>query len=513
MMIDPNSMINQIHADIEGVAETGFPLDVFPDEIQKIVYELVTYENFNLEYTASVVLSVFATALGNTHRVNIKGKWVASCALYMMLVGRPGLGKTPPLNYLYSPLRDFDQQMLDKARQDYEQYKQLTVGKKENGSSEQMEKPRFPQTIISDFTQEAMLSIHYDNPRGIAIVVDEIMGLFNSVKRYSAKSTLIQDLLSAYSGMSLKAVRKTEDFPLTIPVPCINIIGGIQTGLLSDVMTREYVSNGLIDRFLFVYPKNTKIPEWQIGIDKKQRPDTMSRWTRIIRRVIDLPLDVKEEGNTIVPKELEFTNDAMIHFYTWNNGIINMVNGIENDNDVESRIMKVNGNAARLALILQAMRWTVGECQLNNIDIESVKGAIRLIDYYEDSYKRIQAVTDSGIVRGKPDDLLDMLGDTFSSKDAELAGLSLGISRRTVYNQLDKLCKSPEPSIIRLKQGLYQKKVHDCTDAQCTTAQAENPNAYKNDADTIVQSAEVQSASDAQEASKEDEKEEGGSDE
>ena len=498
MMIDIDRLTNQIHADIEGVAETGFPLDVFPDEIQKIVYELVTYENFNLEYTASVVLSVFATALGNTHRVNIKGKWVTSCALYMMLVGRPGLGKTPPLNYLYSPLRDFDQQMLDKARYKYEQYKQLTVGKKENGSSEQMERPRFPQTIISDFTQEAMLSIHYDNPRGIAIVVDEIMGLFNSVKRYSAKSTLIQDLLSAYSGMSLKAVRKTEDFPLTIPVPCINIIGGIQTGLLSDVMTREYVSNGLIDRFLFVYPKNTKIPEWQLGIDKKQRPDTISRWNRIIRRVIDLPLDVKEDGNTITPKVLEFTDNAMTHFFTWNNGIIKIVNGIENDNDVESRIMKVNGNAARLALILQTMRWSVGECQLNSIDIESVKGAIRLIEYYEDSYKRIQVVTDSCIVRGKPDDLLNRLGDTFSSKDAEIAGLSLGISRRTVYNQLDRLCKSPTPSIIRLKQGLYQKIVQNCTDALCTTAQSDQSKDNTNEANTIVQSAEVQSASDAQ---------------
>ena len=498
MMIDIDRLTNQIHADIEGVAETGFPLDVFPDEIQRIVYELVTYENFNLEYTASVILSVFATALGNTHRVNIKGKWIVSSALYMMLVGRPGLGKTPPLNYLYSPLRDFDQQLLDKARHEYELYKQAMVGKKENGSSEQMEKPRFPQTIISDFTQEAMLSIHYDNPRGIAIVVDEIMGLFNSVKRYSAKSTLIQDLLSAYSGMSLKAVRKTEDFPLTIPVPCINIIGGIQTGLLSDVMTREYISNGLIDRFLFVYPKNSKIPEWQLGIDEKQCPDTMSRWTRIIRRVIDLPLDVKEEGNTISPKVLELSEKAKIYFFTWNNGIVRTVNGIEDDNDVESRIMKVNGNAARLALILQAMRWSVGECQLNSIDIVSVKGAIRLMDYYEESYKRIQAITDSGIVRGKPDDLLSMLGDTFSSKDAEMAGMSLGISRRTVYNLLDKLCKSPSPSIIRLKQGLYQKIVQSCTDALCTTAQSEQSKDKTNEADTIVQSAEVQSASDAQ---------------
>ena len=258
-MIDIDNLTNQIHAEVEGVAETGFPLEVYPEAIQKIVYELVIYENFNLEYASAIVLSVFATAIGNTYRVNIKGKWVASCAIYMMLVGRAGLGKTPPLNFLYKPIRNNDQLMLEKARQEYESYKQL-IGKKENDMSEETEKPHVVQTIISDFTQEAMLSVHYDNPRGIALVVDEIIALFNSAKRYSTKSNLIQDLLSAYSGNPLKAVRKSEALPLYIPIPCINIIGSIQTGLLHEVMTKEYVSNGLMDRFLFVYPKNKKIP-------------------------------------------------------------------------------------------------------------------------------------------------------------------------------------------------------------------------------------------------------------
>ncbi len=495
MIYDNDYLTNQIHSEVEGVAETGFPLDVFPDAIQKIVYEVVTYENFNLEYTASIILSVFATAIGNTYRVNIKGKWVTNCPLYMMLVGRPGLGKTPPLNYLYAPIRDFDQQMLDKARLEYEQYKQLQGGKNGDGASEQMEKPHFVQTIISDFTQEAMLSVHADNPRGIVLCVDEIMGLFNSVKRYSAKSTLIQDLLSAYSGIPLKAVRKSEDFPMAIPVPCINIIGSIQTGLLDEVMKKEYMANGLIDRFLFVFPKNKKIPEWQLGIDKHLRPDTMGRWTAIIRKVIGLPLNMNEDGTAVKPIELELSNDASMEFYTWNNGIISMVNGIEDDNDVESRVMKLNGNTARLALILQVMRWSVGECRLDCIDIESVKGAIRLIDYFEESYKRVQASVDIACPKGKEGRLLDYLGATFSSKEAEAVSELLGISRRTVYNQLDRLCNSKQPALVRLKQGLYQKIVKDCTTAQCTSALPEAKQS-ESDNNKIVQSAEVQSATD-----------------
>ena len=495
-MIDIDNLTNQIHAEVEGVLETGFPLEVYPEAIQKIVYELVIYENFNLEYTASIILSAFATALGNTYRVNIKGKWIASCTIYMMLVGRAGLGKTPPLNFLYKPIRNNDQLMLKKARQEYESYKQM-IGKKENNTSEEVEKPHVVQTIISDFTQEAMLSVHYDNPRGITLVVDEIIALFNSAKRYTSKSNLIQDLLSAYSGNPLKAVRKSEALPLYTPIPCINIIGSIQTGLLHEVMTKEYVSNGLMDRFLFVYPKNKKIPEWQLGVDKNLCPDTMGEWDAIIRKVIDIPTPINEDGITVEPKVLELTEDAMRYFYSWNNSIVDKVNAIEDDNEVESRSMKLNGNAARLALILQTMRWATGESRLDSIDLISIKGAIRLIDYFEESYQRVKASLPAESFSRSGDDWLALVGDTFTSAEAESAGMRLGLSRRTIYGSLKRLSESSHPTIKREKQGLYSKIVKDCTTAQCTSALMDSDtSAY--DSEEKVQNAEVQSAIDAQ---------------
>jgi len=120
MMIDIDELDNRIHADVFDVAKTGIPLGVFPNVFQKIAFELVNYENFNLEYTVAIMLSAFATAIGNTYHVRIKGKWVTACFLYMILVGRPGLGKTPPLGFLYFPIRDYDQRLLEQARKEYE---------------------------------------------------------------------------------------------------------------------------------------------------------------------------------------------------------------------------------------------------------------------------------------------------------------------------------------------------------------------------------------------------------
>ena len=68
-------------------------------------------------------------------------------------------------------------------------------------------------------------------------------------------------------------------------------------------------------------------------------------------------------------------------------------------------------------------------------------------------------------------------------------------SRRTVYSSLKRLTDSSHPTIKKEKQGVYSKIVNDCTSAPCTSALSNGEDA--ND-EQKVQSAEVQSATDAQ---------------
>ena len=64
-MFDTIHLTNMLRSEVEGIPETGLPLDAFPDKIQEIILNLARYENFNVEYTASIVLSAVATAIGN----------------------------------------------------------------------------------------------------------------------------------------------------------------------------------------------------------------------------------------------------------------------------------------------------------------------------------------------------------------------------------------------------------------------------------------------------------------
>lgn len=64
-MFDNLHLANMLRSEVEHIPETGLPLDVFPDKIQEIILNLSRYENFNIEYTASIILSAVATAVGN----------------------------------------------------------------------------------------------------------------------------------------------------------------------------------------------------------------------------------------------------------------------------------------------------------------------------------------------------------------------------------------------------------------------------------------------------------------
>ena len=208
-MYDRLQLTNMLRSEVERIPETGLPLEVFPARIQELVLNLARYENFNVEYTASILLSAVATAIGNSCRIRIKGEWKTSPSIYMMLVGRPGLGKTPPLGFLYKPIREHDDRMYEKYNEEWDAYEKALAssGTRRGGEAEDctlLRKPQLVTTVISDFTPEAMMSIHQHNPRGIALVVDEIRALFNSVKRYNNRNNLIEDLLTAYSGQPLK---------------------------------------------------------------------------------------------------------------------------------------------------------------------------------------------------------------------------------------------------------------------------------------------------------------------
>ena len=91
--MDALEICNKLRSEASGVATSGIPLDVFPQKMQQMILDLARTENYSIEFTATSLISAMAAAVGNSCYIRIKGNWITSPILYVILVGRPGVGK------------------------------------------------------------------------------------------------------------------------------------------------------------------------------------------------------------------------------------------------------------------------------------------------------------------------------------------------------------------------------------------------------------------------------------
>ena len=443
-------LCNRIRMEAEHINDTDFPLEVFPQTMQSVILDMARYESCEAEFIATAMLSAVSAALGGTYRIRIKGEWQSNAALYIILVGRPGLGKTPPLEAAYRPIRKHDYALFKAYETELEVWK--AAG--ENGK-----KPVLRRTVVSDFTPESLLLTHNNNPRSVAILVDEIMGMFNSANRYT-NGQLIEQLLTAWSGGALDVTRVSSTIPIHIEQPCINIVGTTQTKRVHELLTKGFEDNGLLDRFLFVLPKSWKMSKWTDwddgGVDRAALP--AARWEQILSKVLAPDYDIGEEER--MPHVLSMDREAKEYFYSWWNRKVERINLIEDDAEVDSREMKHPAQVARLALLMQVLRYASGEGNLQSVDTASVKAAIRLNGYFEDSYRRIRSFVAEDMCEEPPKVLLSLLPDTFDTKTAIAIGKELqNVSERTVMNYLKELCRSR--LLRKSKAGHYEKIIYD----------------------------------------------------
>ena len=316
--MDSVNLCNAIRMEFEGVFENKIPLDAFPVKIQDMILALSRQENYSIEYMMASLLITVSTAIGNAVNIRIRGGWISNPALYMILVGRPGMGKTPPLDFAFRPIRKHDAKAIKQFKQEMEQYNNLVEsnkGKKE-GTTPLPNKPVLRRTIISDFTPEALMRALDDNQRGIVVYVDEIMGMFNAVNQYS-RGQLIEQLLTAFSGKPLDISRCSMPIPIHIEYPFINIVGTMQTTRMHELIEKGYKDNGLIDRIIFVYPSSQEISDWQLDEDSSSASfDKYSAmWESIINKVISLPF-TETEDNGLTQKILDFSSEAKAFLQT-----------------------------------------------------------------------------------------------------------------------------------------------------------------------------------------------------
>jgi predicted DNA binding protein len=425
--------------------ELIFPIEVFPEALQSYILLNQKTLNHSIDYMGSSLLWLIALCIGNACKVEVKTGWRESVNIWIGLIGKAGLGKTPSINAIIFPISKKNSFEIKHYQNEYKKYKEYDkLSTKEKKDVEEVKEPVRKQLIVNDVTIEALADLHEENEVGIAVFKDELNGWIKDMNKYKPGSDL-EFWLSCWSNQQAILTRKTAKSSF-IQSPLIPVLGGIQPGIFSQISTLENKDNGFLDRLLVCYPEKEIEHYNRNSIDQEVLDwyeAFMSQFYDQMRKNI---LQLNKFGD-IESRIIKFDSEAEVEWERIFNNITDMQNSDDTSEYVKSMLSKQKAYIPRFALIMNCIWAFETGVNFDWVTKDSLLKAEKLSNYFIAMSKKIklnslESTELSELVRSlksepiekKIQAIQDAIPDFNRSELAEL----LNVSRTTIYKHLRK---------------------------------------------------------------------------
>ncbi|RZK26586.1 MAG: DUF3987 domain-containing protein [Flavobacterium sp.] len=430
-----------------------FPVNVFPEKIRFIIEETNTNLMFPTDYISASILYAVSLAIGNTYKVEVLGGWKENAVIYLAIVGKPGTNKSHPLSFAIQPIVEKDKiayRAYIRAKSEYDAIVAMSAKERKSEGINIPDEPKLNKCLMSDFTLEALATVHSNNLRGIGVYVDELAGWIKNFNRYSSGSEM-EFWLSNWSGKPIISDRKSSA-PINISNPFISVAGTIQNGILNELGRDNRNQNGFIDRMLFVMPSGIQMQY----LSKKGISDEVTAlYSTIITSLLESEPELDDYG-AAVSNVLQFNTEANLLFEQWYNNNVDLINNCD-DESLSGNYAKFNQHTARFALILQLLSYACGESDNNFINTNSVRGAIELTEFFRLNASKVHSIiSNSNPLEHLPLDkqnLYKQLPDTFTTEEGVKIAESINIPERTFKRFLES-----KLFFDKVARGKYEKR-------------------------------------------------------
>ena len=374
----------------EKIERIGFPIEIFPNEIQQYIIQSSETLGLSVDYMGSSFLWVISLIIGNTIRVEVKPGWQEICTLWIAIVGKPGIGKTPSVNQMIFPLREANVREQKEYQKQYAKWREYeSLDKKEKDLHEKIDKPLSRQFLVNDITLEALVDLHEQNPNAIGVFKDELAGWFKDMNKYRQGSDL-EFWLSSWSGTSISLNRKTSKSAF-VDKPFIPVLGGIQPGVFEEFTTGNNKDNGFVDRILISYP-DLNVNHY----NNNHISDELIEWYRAfidnLRNLFTKQFVRFNEKGEIENMVAKFKNDASKEWMRIHEKITHIQNSDEENEYMKSMLPKQKSYIPRFAMILQVIWSSVDDnYEMLTINKSSVLQAEILSEYFINMSKMVKA--------------------------------------------------------------------------------------------------------------------------
>jgi len=412
----------------ESFDDVDFPIEVFPEVVQQFVTQSAEAINCPVDFICLSILTSFAMAIGSGSVVSVKNDWQEPPVLFSAIVGDPGAKKTPSLKMGTLPIRLFQKELISIFRNQKEKYdsdvkaynqaveKYNQLSGIEKISNTLPDKPKYPvmgQIKTSDSTIEALSSLLLRQPSGILFEQDELAAWVKSMNQYKSKGSDLEKWLSFWSCSDIIINRKTDEEPIALERPFVCVLGCIQPDVIEDLSKKD---NGFVDRILFVVPKPIKSVLTDSEVHESVKTKIIDAFNKVFEYV-----DYEDKLNSDLPRKVKMSTEAYNHFSDFmNNTHYPEMDSIDLPYYLKGVWSKFSGYTARFALIIQAMKYGTNSGAFEKVDIESIKSAIRLTEYFKIQARLVQDILRITVIDKQIERLVKILrkeGGTISIRD------------------------------------------------------------------------------------------------
>ena len=408
-----------VKAEVEALAESAEPMDMTPDELTKPTQPRIEpFQPFPVEalsepvagfvsggaeaigcdpsFIALPMLVGFASAVGNSRRVELKRGWTEPPILWGAIIGESGSTKSPALELALRAVRHRQEQAMREHAEAMRTYeaerlnheRDLAAWKRSKAGDAPPEAPEPPtcdRCWTDDITIEALAKLLQDNPRGLLVIRDELAGWLH-FDRYSAngRGGEAAKWLEMHGGRALVVDRKTSG-TIYVPQAAASVIGGIQPGILARYVGQEHRDNGLLARLLLTMPPRRPKRWTEADIDPMAEA-AIANIFEYLHRLTPASDAEGEPRPLIVPLTPEGKR-AWIAFYNEHNEQQAGLTG-----DLAAAWSKLEGYAARFALVHHLIREAVGGDVGAGINAVSIAAGVKLSRWFAHEARRVYAM-------------------------------------------------------------------------------------------------------------------------
>jgi hypothetical protein len=379
-----------------------FPTDTLPRSAHALVEHAALAQQSDPAMIAPAVLATMASAIGNARTVELTEGWEEPSIVWTVVLARSGTVKSPALEVATKPATDADADAHDEWREamerhamdvlEHEKAKHEWKGNKNTtaGPPEAPAEPKCERRVVSDITIEALAATLAESPRGLLLVSDELAAWLGGFTRYTNGSRAGGEearWLTLHRAGALTVDRRTRG-PLRVQRAALSITGMIQPGMLGRALGGADFESGLVARLFLAMPPE-RYKTWA-GARRGLPSMVTAEYAALVRQLYTLEPTI-DERNRDAPVVLRLDGEAEAVWGAYFNEIQRELAG--EDERTRAMLAKLEGGAARLALVIHWGRWADGEdVSTERVDADSMRRGITLARWFAREARRVYAL-------------------------------------------------------------------------------------------------------------------------